>query len=174
MKCLTGCMAIGLAAVLGTSPAQAQGTPAGTGMTARPINIPAREMKWNRMFPELGAKSSEIVILHVDSVTGTTQLMIRVPANFHVPKHWHTANETHTVVSGTFVIECEGERTTLEAGGFNYMPRKMAHEAWTPVDQGAVLFITVDAAWDVNFVNGPPKPKDLIGGVRRAKASPQP
>ena len=136
-------------------------------MSAHPVNITAGEMQWSRMFPELGAKSSEITILHVDSVTGATKLMIRVPANFHVPQHWHSANETHTVVSGTFVIECEGKRTILGAGSFNYVPRTMAHEAWTPIDQGAVLFITVDAAWDVNFVNGPPKPKDLIGGLRR-------
>ena len=172
MKHLTGCLAAGIAAAGiaaagGAAPAHAQGPAGGARMSAHPVNIAAADMKWNRMFPELGEKSSEIAILQVDSTTGATRLMIRVPANFHVPRHWHSANETHTVVSGTFIVECEGKRATLGPGGFNYMPRKMVHEAWTPADQGAVLFITVDAAWDNNWVDGPPKPKDLIGGARR-------
>ena len=29
-----------------------------------------------------------------------------------------------------------------------------------------LLFITVDAAWDINWVNGTPTAKDLLGGVR--------
>jgi hypothetical protein len=41
----------------------------------------------------------------------------------------------------------------------------MRHEAWTTPKEGALLFITVDSAWDVNFVNGPPKLADLVGGA---------
>ena len=70
-----------------------------------------------------GDRSPEIAILHVDPTTRATKLMIRVPKDFHVPKHWHTANETHTVVSGTFIMEHEGgERHELTAGAFNYVP----------------------------------------------------
>ena len=118
-----------------------------------------------RIFPEFGERSAEIVVLHSDARTGATQLMIRVPPNSHVPRHWHTANETHTVMSGTFVVECDGHRQALTAGSFNYIPSKMAHEAWTTPTVGAVLFITVDAAWDINWVNGAPKSEDLVGGV---------
>lgn len=122
------------------------------------------DLKWNRMFPELEEKSAEISILHQDPTTHATQLLIRVPKNCHVPKHWHSANETHTVLEGTFVMECEGKRAALTAGGFNYMPARMHHEAWTTPGQGALLFITVDSGWDVNWVNGVPKPADMIGG----------
>jgi quercetin dioxygenase-like cupin family protein len=125
------------------------------------------DLKWSRIFPEAGEKSAEIAILHVDPVSHATQLMIRVPKNAHVPAHWHSANETHTVLEGTFVMECEGKRSALTAGGFNYMPARMRHEAWTTPKEGTLLFITVDGAWDVNFVNGPPKPADLVGGVAK-------
>jgi quercetin dioxygenase-like cupin family protein len=131
------------------------------------INIKSADMKWQRIFPDFGARSSEISVLHVDPKTQATQLMIRVPANSHVPKHWHTANETHTVVSGTFIIECDGRREVLTSGSFNYVPSKMIHEAWTAPEKAAVLFITVDAAWDINWVNGPPKSADLVGGMRQ-------
>src|SRR5207247_283560 len=101
-----------------------------TDSIAHSLNINLSDLKWNRMFPELGDKSSEISILHKDPNTHATQLLIRVPRDFHVPMHWHSANETHTVIEGTFVMECEGKRVALNAGGFNYMPAHMRHEAW--------------------------------------------
>ena len=109
------------------------------------IYLPSHEIKWERIMPELGERSPEIVILHVDPTTNATKLMIRVPKNFHVPKHWHTANETHTVISGTFVMQhLEGQRHELGPGSFNYVPSKTVHEAWTKPDEGTVIFITVD------------------------------
>jgi quercetin dioxygenase-like cupin family protein len=149
--------AVGLWFVFATS-SPAQAPPAD-----QHINVKARDMKWERIFPELGEGSPKITFLHTDPTTHATQLMIRVPKNFHVPAHWHTANETHTVVSGTFVIEAEGSRETLGPGSFNYVPAKMPHEAWTKTNEGALLFITVDGAWDINWVNGPPKGADLVG-----------
>lgn len=127
------------------------------------LNVNPEDMKWERIFPELGTDSPEIVILRVDPATQATQLMIRVPKNFRVPSHWHSANETHTILEGTFVFEAEGKRGVLKRGGFNYVPKKMTHEAWTTPEEGALLFITVDAAWDVNFVNGPPRATDMVG-----------
>ena len=53
--------------------------------------------------------------------------MIRVPKDSHVPMHWHTANETHTIVKGTFIVECDGKRAVLDQGSFNYMPATMRH-----------------------------------------------
>jgi quercetin dioxygenase-like cupin family protein len=95
----------------------------------------------------------EISILYTNPKTQATYLVIRGPGNLHVPKHWHTANETITVLKGTFVVAHDGsnERTELSPGSFAYMPAKMIHEAWTK-DQGATYFITVDGKWDVNFV----------------------
>ena len=127
------------------------------------LNVKAGDIKWQRIFPELAARSPEITILRVDPITQATQLMIRVPKNFHVPQHWHTANETHTIVKGTFIIESEGKREALAVGSFNFVPGKMVHEAWTTANEGALLFITVDGAWDLNWVNGPPKASDLVG-----------
>jgi hypothetical protein len=39
--------------------------------------------------------------------------------------------------------------------GFNYIPAKMHHQAWDSND--ALVFITVDSAWDITWVNGPTK-----------------
>ncbi len=128
------------------------------------MDLRFEDLKWEKIVPELGDKSSEITILRVDPKTKATHLMIRVPKDFHVPKHWHTANETHTIVKGTFIIEHEGKRQAIGQGSWNFVPNKMAHEAWTKPNEGALLYITVDSAWDINWVGEPPKPSDFLGG----------
>lgn len=126
------------------------------------FSVKFEDVKWEKMFPEWGADSPEIAILRVDPKTQATQLLIRNPKAMHVPRHWHTANETHTVLRGTFVFECDGKKEVLGPGSFNYIPSKMIHQAWLPDD--GLAFITVDAAWDVNWVEGPPGP-DVIGRI---------
>jgi mannose-6-phosphate isomerase-like protein (cupin superfamily) len=117
------------------------------------------DLKWQAIVPELGNDSPQISVVHVDPKTHATQLFIRTPKKMHVPMHWHSANETHTMVLGTAVFEHQGKRETLGPGGFNYIPAKMAHQAWT--SEGSVVFITVDGAWDVNWTQHPPGNSDV-------------
>ena len=118
-----------------------------------------QDLKWNRILPDLGENSPEICILGVDAKTQATKLMIRAPKGIHVRKHWHSANETHTIILGVQTYACEGKRMEQGPGSFNFMPAKMVHEAWLPA--GSLVFITVDGAWDVNWVEGPPTASDL-------------
>ena len=120
---------------------------------------PLESREWQTMVPELGAASPQVSILRVDPKTQATQLLIRIPKQMHVPMHWHSANETHTVIKGTFVFEHEGQRHELGPGGFNYLPARMHHQAWASDD--ALVFITVDSGWDVNWLQGPPTKSDL-------------
>jgi len=117
------------------------------------------DLKWDRILPDLGPKSPEICILHVDARTRATKLLIRTPAAIHVRKHWHSGNETHTMVVGTAEFGCDDQRVKQGPGSFNYLPARMVHEAWTSA--GSVVFITVDTAWDVNWVEGAPTAADL-------------
>lgn len=134
----------------------------------QPAFMGYKDITWNRIIPDLGAKSPEIAILHVDPTTQATELMIRTPAAIHVRRHWHTANETHTIIRGTTTLECDGHRAVLGPGSFNFMPAKMVHEAWLPAD--SLTFITVDRAWDINWVEGAPTAADLIKtGKTRAR-----
>jgi len=117
------------------------------------------DLQWQPISPELGADGPQAAILRVDPKTQATQLLIRMPKAMHVPVHWHSANETHTVIKGTMVFEHGGQPHELGPGGFNYIPARTPHQAWCSDD--ALVFITVDAGWDVNWVNGPPTAKDL-------------
>jgi mannose-6-phosphate isomerase-like protein (cupin superfamily) len=124
-----------------------------------PIFKRLSEVQWSKMLPELGDASPEMAILHEDPRTHATQLLIRSPKPIHVRKHWHSANETHTIITGTAAFECDGKKAEFGPGGFNYMPARRVHEAW--IAAGAVTFITVDGAWDVNWVEGPPTFADV-------------
>ena len=117
------------------------------------------DLKWDKILPDLGADSPEISILHVDPTTHATSLLIRTPKAIHVRKHWHTANESHTMIIGTATLACDGKKSEIGPGGFNFMPAKMVHEAWLPTN--SLTFITVDGAWDINWVEGPPTAADL-------------
>ena len=118
------------------------------------------DLKWEIMVPELGADGPQAAILRVDPKTQSTQLLIKMPKRMHVPVHWHSANETHTVIKGTMVFEHGGQPHELGPGGFNYIPARTPHQAWSVTDD-ALVFITVDGPWDVNWVNGPPTKGDL-------------
>lgn len=155
---------LGLSAVLSLplpaqSPTHPPAAPAGPadhgGQHARYDNL-----QWQIMVPELGAEGPQAAILRVDPKTGATQLLIRMPKRMHVPVHWHSANETHTVIKGTMVFEHDGQPHELGPGGFNYIPARTHHQAWSATDD-ALVFITVDGPWDVNWVNGPPTKADL-------------
>jgi quercetin dioxygenase-like cupin family protein len=150
-------------AVSGKS-AQKNEEPVGSAALQRPV-VPAiflkyADFKWDKILPDLGADSPEICILHTDPTTHATQLMIRTPSAIHVRKHWHSANETHTMIAGKATFACDGKRMELGPGSFNFMPARMVHEAWLPA--GSITFITVDAAWDLNWVEGAPTATDLI------------
>ncbi len=132
---------------------------AGGGEMQQPIFSDFKDLKWDKILPDLGEASPEICVLHVDPKTKATKLMVRTPKGIHIRKHWHSANETHTIIKGTATFECDGQRAELSPGSFNYMPAKMIHEAWLPA--GSLTFITVDGAWDVNWVEGAPTAADL-------------
>jgi mannose-6-phosphate isomerase-like protein (cupin superfamily) len=119
-----------------------------------------RDLKWDKIIPDLGEASPEICILHLEPKTKATKLLIRTKKGIHVRKHWHTANETHTIITGTAIFACEGKRIEQGPGSFNYLPAKMVHEGWIPAE--SLTFITVDGAWDVNWVEGAPTAADLI------------
>ncbi len=125
-----------------------------------PIFKPLPDVQWVKMQPELGDASPEMAILHEDAKTHATQLMIRAPKALHIRKHWHSANETHTIINGAASFACEGKKADFGAGGFNHMPARMVHEAW--IGAGSVTFITVDGPWDVNWVEGAPTAADLM------------
>ena len=151
--------------VAGATALSAQGDRSVSDNSSQLLFVKYKDAKWAPVFPELGLWSPRLTILRVDSRTHATELLVRLPKNAHIPMHWHSANETQTVLEGNFIVLCAGKKSVMEVWDFNYVPKKMPFEAWTRKD-GALLYITVDGAWDMNWVNGPPTREDMLGKSR--------
>ena len=121
------------------------------------------DIQWQPLLADYGPGGPEVVILHTDPKTQATQLMIRMPGEFDVPRHWHSANETNFMLQGRVIFQCGDRRSDQGPGSFNYVPAKMVHSAVSRPGDDAIAFITVDGAWDVNWVDGPPKPPKVAG-----------
>lgn len=119
-----------------------------------------KDLKWEKLIPGMGDSSPELCILHTDPKTKATKMLIRCPVASGARKHWHTANETHTVIEGQVVYECDGKRVQMGPGSFNVIPSKMVHEAWSSA--GSLVFITLDGPWDIHHVDGVPTAADVI------------
>jgi quercetin dioxygenase-like cupin family protein len=134
-----------------SQPAPKGARPANSSASAEtePVTINQSDVEWQAMVPEMGKYSPMRTVLHEHPVNHSIQFLIRMPPNFHVPAHFHSANETHTVIEGTFIISVKGKKVALSPGGFNYTPARMMHEAWTPPNQGALIFVTIDGPYDI-------------------------
>lgn len=144
-----------IAGLLSTAPMSAamNGPPASDSL----VYLKYEDFKWDKLIPGSGPGTAEIAVLHVNPKTGATQLAIRLPKNYYIPKHWHTANESIYDVYGNFVMQDEnGKVGDLSPGSYGYMPRKMVHEGWSKADSATLLFVTVDGPWDIHFIDGAP------------------
>ena len=157
--------AAALAALFGGSWARAFAQAAGHAApaAAQALFTNFEDIQWQPLLADYGPGGPEVVVLHTDPKTQATQLMIKMSGDFHVPRHWHSANETHFMLQGKVIFECDGHRAEQGPGSFNYIPAKSVHQAWSKPGPEAITLITVDSAWDVNWVDGPPKPPKVAG-----------
>ena len=157
--------AAALAALFGGSWARVFAQAAGSAApaAAKALFTNFEDIAWQPLLPDYGPGGPQVVILHTDPRTQATRLMIRMPADFYVPKHWHSANETHFMLQGKVIFECDGSRAEQGPGSFNYIPAKSVHQAWSKTGPEPIVFITVDSAWDIHWVDGPPKPPKVMG-----------
>jgi len=119
-----------------------------------------QDLQWKKAATPQRDCQYEVAILRVDPQTQATQMLIRRAENCHVPRHWHTASEAITVISGTFILECDGKRETLAAGSFAYVPSRTVHQVWTKADEGSLGVVAMDGPMDAHWVEGtPPTPK---------------
>lgn len=61
------------------------------------------------------AKGAEIVVLKGD-LKSASEVLIRTPANFRVPMHTHTSDETYVWIRGDFTYETEKGASQLIGG----------------------------------------------------------
>lgn len=147
-----------LAAAAVTFAQTAGGPPTGCPDPSKcPVSLRAGDITWAKAFPELGADGPDLAVVHVDPKTQATQILVRAAKPAVVPWHWHTPNESLTVVQGTFTVECEGKKIDLGPGSFTYTPSRLIHRATFSAD--CMIAISVDGSFDINWAGAPPAAK---------------
>lgn len=70
---------------------------------------------------------AESLMLRMDKASGAMEFFSRYPAGFTFKAHAHKSNERFMLLEGRVTVEVGGAKTTLEAGGFSYIPAGQTH-----------------------------------------------
>ena len=99
--------------------------------------------------PAFIPQGCEIAVLHGDPAKANADIFFKVPADFTIPRHWHTSAERMVLVSGELQVTYDGqETTTLKPGAYAYGPAKLPHSAYCLKGTACVLFIAFEAPID--------------------------
>lgn len=102
-------------------------------------------------------------------------LLLHFRAGCRVPWHWHTAEETLLVVSGTLRAEMKGgaKPMFLHGGDYALMPSHNIHQAMCVGTVPCSLFLHSTAAFDIHYVDSSGKeipPSEAAKPAAKAKA----
>lgn len=150
----TGMFAAAALAVFAAS-AAAQPAPAKKPMASREVKImPQADLKWE-VDPE---SKVSIAVLSGNPKTGPYEAFVKFPAGMAIPMHWHTFSNTAVGVSGTLVIEVEGQGTKeVSAGSWGLLPGRVKHTTTCKEGADCVIYARQPGKDDIHLVNPPAK-----------------
>jgi quercetin dioxygenase-like cupin family protein len=104
-------------------------------------------LKWGPCPPFL-PKGCQIAVLHGDPAKDNADILLKVPANSVLPRHWHTSAERMVLVSGELHVTYDGNKTAvLKPGTYAYGPAKLPHKGECKAGP-CVLFIAFESPVD--------------------------
>ena len=121
-----------------------------------------QDIKWGPAPPSV-PQGIKIAVLHGDpSKSGPFVMRLNVPAGGKIPPHWHTQDESLTVISGSFYFG-KGDKAetskapTITAGAFHFLSGKDHHYlvAKTP----SVIQINGNGPFDLTYINADDDPQ---------------
>jgi len=150
MRTLT-CLTLA-AVILGslTGSASAQGTSHGEGF------INPKDIKWAAAPPSMPTGAKIAVLQGDPGKSGPFVMRLMVPPGYQIPPHWHTQDESLTVISGTFYFgpgdKVETSKAhTLAPGAFHFLSGKDHH--FLVAKSEAVIQINGNGPFDVTYIN---------------------
>jgi hypothetical protein len=117
--------------------------------------ITPEDINWSAAPPSMPAGAKIAVLQGDPGKPGPFVMRLMVPAGYKIPPHWHTQDESLTVISGTFHF---GTGDKLEAstshaltpGSFHFLSGKDHH--YLVADSQAVIQINGSGPFDVTYV----------------------
>jgi quercetin dioxygenase-like cupin family protein len=125
------------------------------------LMVTAADLKWADV-PSLPPGAKIAVIEGPMNEAKPFTMRLRLPANYQIPAHFHTAIEHVTVVSGTFNMGAGDKLDTkatraLEPGSVAIMQPGTRHFAWTKTE--TVVQVHGVGPWTVTYVNPADDPR---------------
>jgi quercetin dioxygenase-like cupin family protein len=143
-------------AALGAWVASAAAQPAAKKpVPVREVKVMAQaDLKWETD-PE---SKVSIAVLSGNPKTGPYEAFVKFPAGMDVPLHWHTFSNTAVGVSGTLVVDVEGQGTKeIAAGSWGLLPGRVKHTTKCKEGADCVIYGRQPGKDDIHLVNPPPK-----------------
>jgi len=115
---------------------------------AQPVVTNLADTKWTH--DKGDPPGSESVFLREDLQTGGMELLVRFPAGHVIAPHWHSVNERILVLEGKLSVKVgAGPETSLEPGGFAFLPAKEVQHLACASASRCTFYI----AWDGKLDN---------------------
>jgi quercetin dioxygenase-like cupin family protein len=93
-----------------------------------------------------------LAVLHGDPSKGPSVILLKFAPGCSVPWHWHTANETLVMVSGTGSAQMkDGQPLAMKAGDFLYLTAKGIHRF--SAKSAVYMYDMPDGAFDIHYVD---------------------
>ena len=115
---------------------------------AQIFSIDDARLEWGSC-PSFIPKGCKITVLHRDLWKNNADIFLKVPANFTIPRHWHTSPERIVMVSGQLEITYDGQQPILlKPGMYAYGTAKLPHKASCGNGDPCILFIAYEGPID--------------------------
>ena len=103
-------------------------------------------------------------------MTEASTLLLRFRPGCRAPWHWHTAEETLLIVSGTLRAEMKGgaKPMLLHQGDYAFMPSHNIHQAACVGTVPCSLFLHSSVAFDIHYVDSSGKEIPLSEAAKPA------
>jgi quercetin dioxygenase-like cupin family protein len=96
---------------------------------------------------------AESVFLRQDAQTGGMELLVRYPGGHRFEPHWHSVNERILVLEGRLSVKVgEDEATSLDPGGFAFLPAKEVQRLTCTSQSRCTFYISWDGKLDTHKV----------------------
>jgi len=124
--------------------------------------INPKAIKWSAAPPSLG-KGVKIAVLQGNpSQTGPFVIRLMVPPGYKIAPHWHSQDESLTVIEGTLDFgsgdKIEASKAhTLTPGGFHFLSGKDHH--YLVAKSQAVVQVNGNGPFDITYINSDDDPQ---------------
>lgn len=93
-----------------------------------------------------------VSVLHGDPSQGPSTLLLKFTPGCSVPWHWHTANESIVLASGTGEAQMKGEQPmTMKAGDYLFLTAKGIHRF--TAKSAVYLYDMPEGTFDIHYVD---------------------